>query len=143
MFSAIKFIHTSNRLAFKFYFVADIFCQKQTFVFSKVWKCKAQQKVKTWLIEHVWEEKATQLFDSREEVEEFFNFMDRDYDGNLSFEVQTNYNLFKRTRLPIVLNKCVKFLGVYGGGVNHWKTLQKHGQGEKITLKKSKFPQLY
>jgi len=23
---------------------------------------------------------------SREEVEEFFNFMDRDYDGNLSFE---------------------------------------------------------
>ena len=23
----------------------------------------------------------------REEVEEFFNFMDRDYDGNLSFEV--------------------------------------------------------
>ena len=37
-------------------------------------------------MEHVGEEKA-ELFDSREEVEEFFNFMDRDYDGNLSFEV--------------------------------------------------------
>ena len=60
--------------------------KKQTFVFSKVWKCKAQQN-KNWLIEHVGEEKAAQLFDSREEVEEFFNFMDRDYDGNLSFEV--------------------------------------------------------
>ena len=40
-------------------------------------------------MEHVGEEKA-ELFDSREEVEEFFNFMDRDYDGNLSFEVFDN-----------------------------------------------------
>ena len=143
MFSAIKFIRTSNRLAFKFYFVADIFCQKQTFVFSKVWKCKAQQRVKTWLIEHVWEEKATQLFDSREEVEEFFNFMDRDYDGNLSFEVFWCKQITTTTtRLPIVLNKRVKFWGVYGGGVDHWKTLQKHGQGEKMTLK-SKLPQIW
>ena len=27
----------------------------------------------------------------REEVEEFFNFMDRDYDGNLSFEVFSSW----------------------------------------------------
>ena len=32
------------------------------------------------------------LFESREEVEEFFNFMDRDYDGNLSFEVFSSKN---------------------------------------------------
>ena len=42
-------------------------------------------------MEHVGEEKA-ELFDSREEVEEFFNFMDRDYDGNLSFEVFSSKN---------------------------------------------------
>ena len=64
-------------------------------------------------MEHVGEEKA-ELFDSREEVEEFFNFMDRDYDGNLSFEV-FDWRKFQLQNLY--------FVGVYGRRVNYRTTL--------------------
>ena len=64
-------------------------------------------------MEHVGEEKA-ELFDSREEVEEFFNFMDRDYDGNLSFEV-FDWRKFRLQNLY--------FVGVYGRRVNYRTTL--------------------
>ena len=64
-------------------------------------------------MEHVGEEKA-ELFDSREEVEEFFNFMDRDYDGNLSFE-GFDWRKFQLQNLY--------FVGVYGRRVNYRTTL--------------------
>ena len=66
-------------------------------------------------MEHVGEEKA-ELFDSREEVEEFFNFMDRDYDGNLSFEV------FDWRKCKIKFQNLY-FVGVYGRRVNYRTTL--------------------
>ena len=67
-------------------------------------------------MEHVGEEKA-ELFDSREEVEEFFNFMDRDYDGNLSFEV-FDWRKCKTKQL-----QNLYFVGVYGRRVNYRTTL--------------------
>ena len=94
---------------------------------------------RNWLIEHVGKKNVLKLFDSREEVEEFFNFMDRDYDGNLSFEVFG----FTRTKIYFVCNKYPyfeEFMGEESTIEKLFKNMDKVKTKNKLTSKSKSFP---